>query len=147
MTIDRSVWQWFGNAGHFICAYECRFHLTTQVGAWLVSTVGQYLPDSQVREIAARTRGVVLEGRGDAREYDYLRKLGYDDIGHGRKFETMVFRAGEPCSELECACGLPKIDGQELDVEGYNDAGAATRGHYAMCEKWAARGEAEAVPA
>jgi len=30
-------------------------------------------------------------------------------------------------------------DACEIDADGYNDAGAATQGHYAMCEKWATK--------
>ncbi len=137
-------WVWFGSAGHFIAAQWCRFHLTTKVGPWLVSTVGEYVPDSKVRDIFAESRGIVLAGRGDAREADWLRKVGFEEIGFGRKYETMVFRAGKPCSSADCGCGLPQITGEELDVRGYNDAASATRGHMEFCVKWAALSE---VPA
>ena len=46
-------WKWFRHPGHFICARWCRFHLCTQVGKWLVSTVGEYWPERAVREIHA----------------------------------------------------------------------------------------------
>lgn len=111
--IPASEWRWFGNAGHFICGQDCRFHLTTLVGPWLVSTVGQLLFDSNV-------------------------KIGYEPVGFDRLFETMVFRAGEPCKAEGCGCGLPSLSSaNELDFSGYNDAAAATAGHYALCEKWA----------
>ncbi len=41
--IPESKWEWFGNAGHFMCSQWCRFHLCTKVGPWLVSTVGEYV--------------------------------------------------------------------------------------------------------
>jgi hypothetical protein len=47
--------RWFGHAGHFICAEWCRFHLCTQVGPYLISTVGEYVPDAPVREILAQS--------------------------------------------------------------------------------------------
>lgn len=148
MTVERSAWKWFGNAAHLIVARDCRFHLATLVGPWLVSTVGEYLPDSQVRETIASSRGVELRGRGDAREHDFMKRVGYLEIGLGRKYETMVFRAGKECATPDCGCGLPcPSDWSELDMAGYADAGAATRGHYAMCEKWAARTEAEVATA
>lgn len=131
-------WRWFGQAAHLIVGQDCRFHLATQVGPWLVSTVGEYLPDSRVRDILAESRGKPLVGRGDARRADWMEKFGYEEIGCDRLYETMVFRAGKPCERDDCGCGLPDIDGQELDFDGYNDAGSAARGHYAMCEKWAA---------
>ena len=138
--ISAAEWQWFGEAGHFICGRDCRFHLCTLVGDILVSTVGKYLPDSQVREVLAKSRGIRLEGEGDHREDDFLRKQGYEEIGHNRKFETMAFKAGDRCDVKGCNCGLPQIDGSELDADCYNDSGAATRGHYKMCLK-AANGD------
>lgn len=133
VRIQEKDWNWFGNAGHFICGRDCRFHLATQIGGFLVSTVGQYLPDSAVREIRAQSRGIKLEGRGDDRENDWLRKAGYEEIGLGRTFETIVFRAGRPCDSKDCACGLPEIEPTEMEFSGYNDAGAATAGHMRLC--------------
>ena len=137
----RNSWQWFGDPGHLIVARDCRFHLCTKVGPWLVSTVGKYLPDAPVREILAESRGITLEGKGDARLADYMRKVGYEEIGLERLYETMVFRAGEPCDAEGCHCGLPAISGEELDFSAYNEAGAATSGHMRMCEKWARKKE------
>lgn len=88
----------------------------------------------------------MLEGRGDAREYDYLRKVGYREIGFGRLFETMVFKVYPPaqwCRDPECGCGIPSIIPSELDFAGYNMAGDATRGHMAMCLKWAGHNPAK----
>ena len=109
----RSGWRWFGNAGHFIGSPWCRFHMTTQVGAYLVSTVGEYFPP----------HGMDLDND-------------MSNIGDKRKYETMVFHAGEPCA---CGCGLPQIDGVELDGVGYNNAKDATEGHDFMCIKWASQ--------
>jgi hypothetical protein len=36
-------WKWFGSAAHFICGRWCRFHLATQVGRYLISTVGEFV--------------------------------------------------------------------------------------------------------
>lgn len=136
--IPKSEWKWFGTPGHLIVAQYCRFHLCTQVGKYLVSTVGEYVPPDGVREILAKSRGIVLEGRGDARESDWVRKVGYEEIGCGRTYETMVFEAGGPCERPGCDCGLPEISGSETDFRGYSVRGDATTGHYEMCEKWAA---------
>ena len=106
--IPEAKWEWFGNAGHFICADKCRFHLTTLVGKILVSTVGQ----------------MVTNVGGE-----------YKDIGYGRKFETMTFKAGRRCKAPTCHCGLPRTNGCQLDFKGYNEAGAAAKGHLAMCRK------------
>ncbi len=118
-------WRWFGCAGHLIVASNCRFHLCTQVGRFLVSTVGEYVPDETIREIDAQARGVVLEGRGDARLADYMRKIGFQEIGYGRTYETMVFRTtGDVCHHPECACGLPSVNYSELEARGYTSAAA-----------------------
>lgn len=131
--------KWFGHAAHLIVGSHCRFHLATQVGDYLVSTVGEYYPDSRVRAITAQVRGIEIEGKGDAWDRDYNEKMGnrgFEEIGYSRLYETMVFRTGTPCSIPECGCGLPGIDGEGLDMDGYNDAASATAGHMAMVEKW-----------
>jgi hypothetical protein len=131
--VPADEWKWFGNAGHFICGRWCRFHLCTQVGPWLISTVGEYV---HPRHSAG----------GEKQEAAYLMEnpLG-EEIGCGRKFETMVFEAGPPCRDNECNCGLPKIASSERDAEGYNDRGSATKGHLSMCQKWAALAPAGGV--
>ena len=140
--VPREEWEWFGSPLHLIVARDCRFHLATLVGPWVVSTVGEWLPDSTSWDSYASGRGVIIEGRGDARRSDFLRKVGFIEIGHGRKYETMVFRvAKERCDEEGCECeGSPRIEEWgELDSDCYNDARSARGGHMAMCEKWATR--------
>lgn len=136
MAVPKTEWRWFGHAGHYICADNCLFHLCTLVGEYLVSTIGELVPESEAREILAKSRNIVLEGIGDARKRDWLRKVGFAEIG-GRLYETMVFLAGKPCDTPKCGCGLPTISGENLDFAGYNSAKDAADGHYAMCEKWA----------
>jgi hypothetical protein len=104
-------WKWFGTPGHLIVAASCRFHLCTQVGKYLVSTVGEYYPD-----------------RNQTKP---------EEIGCDRLYETMVFEAGEPCAAKGCGCGLPDISGRDLECAGYNRRGDANEGHLKMCEKYA----------
>lgn len=47
-----------------------------------------------------------------------------------------VFKAGKACAAKGCGCGLPSINGMELDFAGYNDAGSATKGHMKLVKKW-----------
>lgn len=135
-------WKWFGNAGHFICGSNCRFHMCTQVGDYLVSTVGQLWPSRVVREIHAQVydSAWLAENKqllGDDFEDAYMKRFGYEEIGLNRTFETMVFKAGTPCKAKSCNCGLPVIDGDELDSNSYNNAKDATEGHMELCDKWA----------
>lgn len=44
--IPESEWIWYGFAGHFCCSYQCRYHLCTRIGNYLVSTIGAYFPDA-----------------------------------------------------------------------------------------------------
>ena len=124
MSTAKKHWEWFGNAGHFICGRWCRFHLTTKVGPWLVSTVG---------ELVHPRHGMGSELKED--EWMADNWLG-EDIGCNRKYETMVFRAGKPCDVDGCGCGFPQIDGEELAALGYNDAKSATEGHMRLCEEY-----------
>jgi hypothetical protein len=133
--MNKADWVWMPHAGHLIVGHNCRFHLATYVGGYIVSTVGEYLPDAPVREIIAESRGITLEGKGDTRRADYMAKIGYEQIGAGRLYETMVFRA-VPAFPGEDCCPWRQRDGCELDFAGYNDAAAAFRGHLAMCEEW-----------
>jgi len=109
-VIPRDRWQWFGSAGHFCAGHYCRFHLTTQVGKYLISTVGDYHPAGLSNTSPAQT------------------------IGIDRTYETMVFAAGPNC---ECGCGLPEAAGGNLDFAGYTNPKDATLGHLELCRKWA----------
>lgn len=139
-VMKRENWVWMPHGAHFICARDCKFHLATYVGGYIVSTVGEMVPDAPVRERFASSRGVTLEGQGDARLADYMRKVGYQEIGFGRKYETMVFRAvaRDPGPETDC-CPWRVSDFSEIEVRGYNDPVSATKGHYELCAEYAER--------
>jgi hypothetical protein len=122
--IDKKDWKWFGTAGHFICGQWCRFHMATQVGKYFISTVGQYVHPRHSRGSEMNEREWLKENWPG------------EDVGYQRKYETMVFLAGEPCLDAQCGCGMPTISGSDLDFAGYNNAGDATTGHLAICEKW-----------
>jgi len=142
-AVTRQNWKWFGNAGHFICADSCRFHMTTLVGKYLVSTVGQMWPSRSSREIHAsvydqKWLDANRDRKGDDFDFVYMQRFGYETVGSDRTFETIVFKAGKPCASKSCGCGLPSIiGGCELDFLGYNNAKAATVGHRKLCAKWA----------
>lgn len=134
--LPKSEWVWMGHAAHFILSHQCRFHLATYVGGYLVSTVGEYVPAEGVREMLANSRGKPLEGRGDAREADWFKKFGFEEVGFNRKYETYVFNAG-PSNDCP-SCPFRPTDYSEVDGLGSNDSGEAYQNHLAMCEKWAA---------
>lgn len=140
---NRAEWVWMPHAGHLIVGRDCRFHLNTCVGNYIVSTVGEYEPDSAIREILAKSRGIELQGRGNERRADWHRKNGYEEIGYGRTYETMVF-AAEPDAENAC-CPFTAASWSNLDFDAYNDAVAAREGHEAMCVKYAGAPKYEEV--
>jgi hypothetical protein len=142
--VARSEWVWMPHAGHLCVGNYCRFHLNTYVGGYVVSTVGEYLPDSISRDVIADVRGIKLEGMGDDREYDFLKKIGFVEVGFNRKYETMVFKA--KASDNKCCPYVPSDWGQ-LDMEGYNTPEEAAVGHMELCEKWSKRSDVEAAPA
>lgn len=120
--IPQDKWKWYGTVGHFICGQWCRFHLTTKVGPWLISTLGEYVHPRH--------------GMGsELKEAEWLSaNFPGENIGCDRKYETMVFVAGKPCG---CGCGLPTTDGNEKHFKGYNDAKSAREGHMKLCRKFA----------
>jgi len=130
--MNKADWVWMPHPGHFICANDCKFVLCTYVGGFIVSTVGEMLPDSQIRDIIAESRGVTLKGKGDYRRADFMDKVGFMEIGSGT-YETMVFKA--KASEHKC-CPWAASDFTELDCVSCNDPGEAYEGHMLLCEKW-----------
>lgn len=136
--MKKGEWVWMPHAGHLIVGNDCRFHLNTYVGVYVVSTVGEYWPDSESRKAKAKIHGKVIEGRGDEWDRNYFNEFGYDDIGLDRKYETMVFKA--KADKSKC-CQWRMASAEELDMEGYNDPEEAAAGHMRMCLKWAERGD------
>lgn len=131
--MDKADWIWMPHPGHLIIGNECRFHLNTCVGDFVVSTVGEYWPDKEVRQIFANSRGIDIVGRGDEWDYDYMQKMGYPEVGVDRKYESMVFQCEK--KEDDC-CPYRPCEWRELDFDGYNDSTEAYQGHLRLCEKW-----------
>lgn len=135
--------EWLGRAAHFICGDDCRFHLATIVNdLWLVSTVGELWPSRESRVIHAEVHDPkwlaanrhLLGGHFD---FAYMQKFGYEQVGCGRLYETMVFRAGKRCARKDCMCGLPELASSELDFIGSNTSSAATAVHHKLVAKYA----------
>lgn len=136
MTPDK--WKWFGHAGHLCVGRWCRFHLCTDVGKYLVSTVGEYWPLRPVREIhdpkwLAENKHLM----GDAFDAAYMEKFGFEEVGCDRKYETYVFKKTTgKCANLKCLCDMPNVDWSEVDGIGANAAGDAAKNHVKYCKKW-----------
>lgn len=118
--MKKGDWVWMPHAGHFICGPRCQFHLTTYVGGYIVSTLGE------LQATRFDDSGRMLADQG------------WEHISGCCDYETMVFHA-EP-SGLEC-CPWVMSSPCEVDAAVYTDAGEATRGHMEMCEKWSKEGE------
>ena len=131
--MKKEEWIWMGHAGHFILGDMCRFRLNTYVGKYIVSTVGEYVPDSQVRNILVKSRENRQLPKGDVGEAEYIKKYKCEELGVGRKYETMVFKSRK--SKNKC-CPFEIIVSEEVDFSGYNSAEEATKGHLELCEKW-----------
>lgn len=37
-------WKWAGKPAHFVGSDDCKWHLTTHVGGYIVSSIGEYRP-------------------------------------------------------------------------------------------------------
>jgi len=136
--MKKENWIWMPHAGHLIVSQHCQFHLNTYVGKYVVSTVGEYWPERVSREIHAKVYNPKwLEGNkhrlGDDFDNAYMKKFGFEEIGAGKKYETMVFKARK---EKNKCCPYTAKDWTEIDVEGYNKNEDAYKGHMKLCKKW-----------
>ena len=121
--IPASDWKWFGSPLHFCCADRCLWHLGTQVGEYVISSVGFMRP-------------MPIKTESDLRRAE---RIGADGL-----YEVFVFKAGPPHK-----CGCPTIDGLEIEARrfGFNDDipwdghAEADACHREMCEKYAAMQE------
>ena len=75
----QSEWKWFGVAAHFIGGISCEFHLATQVGSVLVSTVGQY-------KLPFKKDGYAAIGYQRVDRARYPEKIRRDCLGCARRF-------------------------------------------------------------
>ena len=108
---SRNGWKWYGYAGHLIVASRCAYHLSTRVGGYLVSTVGDYRLDGKSRETIGS---------------------GKDDF-----FETFVFRCNGDTPDGDPNI----LSFEQIDGERYAESIDAERGHYRYCEKYHALGD------
>jgi len=138
MKITKDKWIWMPHPAHFICSNDCRFVLATRIGKYIVSTVGEYWPDQAVRRIHAEIYDPIWytensSKKGDDFDHQYMKKFGYEEIGCGRKYETVVGHAVK--TERQC-CPYSMVD-FDLDFQSYNKAEDAYKGHMKMCAKFA----------
>lgn len=138
MKVTKDKWVWMPHPAHFICSRDCKFFLATKVGKYIVSTVGEYWPDQAVRRIHAEIHDAKWyaenrDRKGDDFDHVYMKKFGFEEIGYGRKYETMV---GD-CIKSENACCPYVMVNHELDFASYNTAKDAYQGHLKMCRKFA----------
>ena len=102
---------WYGNAGHFCGCRKCEFHLCTEVGKYLISTVGEYRPDGidKPMESLSTTPNMF--------------------------YETMVLELNG--SRCKCGCGLPDVHLSALEVDRYETPKEANEKHLEYCKKYA----------
>ena len=108
-------WIWYGNAGHLCFSSQCRFHLMTEIGAFFVSTVGEYIASNELNI--------------------------FSPISSNPPFfyETIVFKINSRCTgDLKGICGgcsIPIGGTEELLSDRYLTAKEANTGHLEMCYK------------
>lgn len=107
-SIPISGWHWIGYAAHFSGSRRCQFHLSTIVGKYVVSTIGEYYP-------IGATKPECLGNEGEL-------------------YETQVFKYDGFC---ECGCGIPSIIPMELTSRRYSLPSQANAGHMKLCQVYA----------
>ncbi len=136
--MDKSDWVWMPHAAHLIVGHQCRFHLATYLPKTqvIVSTVGEYVPDSVIRKVLSESRKLGITGVGDQEEYEWLEKNGFEKIGWNRTYETMVFKAVSRDDEEQSCCPFKTDVSAELEMRGYNDPKEAYQGHLELCAEF-----------
>lgn len=114
MEIKRKDWKWLGYAGHFCQCYKCKFSLATEIGDFLVSTIGDMHNDF------------------------------YDDDpitigGEGSFYETMVFSLKDEYYHDDSGCRVPDYC-DCIQSEYYMDSVHAREGHMKICKQISLRG-------
>ena len=104
-------WKWFGKAGHFCMSDRCLFHLCTDVGDYLVSSVGDMHPD--------------MSGNGLGEQ---------KPIGWKHLYETMVFKKKK--GFCKCGCGIPNKDLGEVEYLNANSETKCESNHMKLCLKY-----------
>jgi hypothetical protein len=138
--MNREDWIWMAHPGHYRWADFCRFRLCTYVGNYIVSSVGEYLPNftednlDKVNMIdsligLAKIRKEYSDDDSDIPGNSY-EKL----VGSSYLYETIVFKSLENTSE--CKCCIAICDDEEIEKNEYNTQELAFAGHYELCEKY-----------
>lgn len=141
---DRSNWVFMGHPAHFIGAKDCKFFIATNVGDYIVSTIGEWFPDREIRrsdlqwimktgsqqEIKLAKR--IYDLQGIDFDNEYYDAYGLREIGHNRTYETLVF---ESMPAYNCCPYVPKTF-EEKDFIGSNSAKEATKNHYYLCNRY-----------
>jgi len=141
IEMKRDRWIWMPHPAHYILASRCQYVLSTYVGKYIVSTIGELWSDRPARESHAKNFDPKWweENKclaGGAFDDAYFERFGFEDIRGGRKYETMVFKAEKMPKNLCPVCPYRIANSQELDFLGYNDPLAAYKGHLKLCNKW-----------
>lgn len=105
--IPQSEWVWYGYAGHLCIGSRCAYHMSTRIGRYLISTVGDFKPDGKTRE--------TLSSADDS------------------FFETMVF----PCDGEIASGDPNILSWEAVESEHYAKSIDAERNHRALCLKYA----------
>jgi hypothetical protein len=118
--LAREDWIWLPHAAHFIGSHFCDFRMATDVGDFIVSTVGEY-------------HRYLTTGNREKRE-----------IGRDRYYETMIFykKITDP-NDCECCVFCP--DGEEIEMIPYNSNVEAMNGHVSACDKYSQREAAKNI--
>lgn len=96
------------HAAHFCLANKCMFKRATYTNGYIISTIGEYI------------------------ESDKSNK--FTEIGSGRLYETMVFKAMP--SESTLCCKYIPSSYTELEMKAYNHPELANDGHEELVKKY-----------
>lgn len=83
--------MYYGQAGHFIGAKRCRFHIHTHVRGYCVSTVGEWFPKSGGADVDGDARGCEVSGIPDSFYETMVFELDVDGDHDARPLTSMTY--------------------------------------------------------
>lgn len=131
--MGKENWTWMPHVDSII-GDDCQFRLCTYVNGYLITTIGEYLPERNILKSIHPLDNKLQTLKGDEFDRYFLSKYGYEKIAMGHLYQTQVFIAQKRVEEEDQCCTHHRVKGEYcIESNGYAYAVSATVGHMNLC--------------